>query len=105
MLYLVLVLSCLMRSRDAHSGLTHAPFCSLHSFCQQHQQTAPLLGLILSHEQLLSSVIEYCLFFLFVVLSFLNHIPLTCILTHANGTLSSSSLRCSVGGDSQQWIY
>lgn len=76
-------LSCLMRSRDEHSGLTHAP-CALQLFL-------PLFA---------DNIFPLC------CIIFLNHTPLSYISTHANGTLSQSSLRSSVCNDgSHQWLH
>lgn len=86
----------LVRSRDEHSGLTGAPLCApalCPSFCWQHNRSSsrprPLMWAVA-----------------FFFGCFLNHTPLSFISAHANGTLSQSSLSCSVCNDgSHQWLH
>lgn len=65
-------LSCLMRTRDEHPGLTHAP-CSeaLSVSLFADNIITPLLSLVLLHDQSLSSLVAYYFFsLLFFAFSF-----------------------------------
>lgn len=103
-------LCCLMRTSGERSELTHAP-CSPAPSLPFHWQLnlSSLLSLVLSCEHSLSSLACVLFFISFPPFGFSlknPHPALRHISTHANGTLSQSSLRCSVCSDcSHCWLY
>lgn len=95
-------LSCLMRTRDERCWLTHAPCCrSSPSSFISHSFSYNMNGcFILGCLQFFFSLLFFCILF------WNPHTPLRHISTHANGTLSQSSLWSNVCNDcSHQSLY